>query len=166
MKTKYLIQGAMIAAIYFVLTYAVAPISWGLVQCRISEALSFLPFLTPVAIPGLFVGCLVANIIMMFTVGLLPLDVIFGSLATLVAAYLSFVISRRVPYKLGRWLAPAPAVIVNALVVGWLLSDIYMVGASYLVCALYVAAGQIVACYGLGIPLLLLLERYKEKLFS
>ncbi len=166
MKTKYLIQGAMIAAIYFVLTYAVAPISSGLLQCRISEALTILPFFTPAAVPGLFVGCLVANLIMMFTVGLLPLDVIFGSLATLVAAYLSYMISRRVPSKVGRWLAPAPAVIVNALVVGWLLSDVYQVGVSYTVCALYVAAGQMVACYGLGMPVLFLLERYKEKLFS
>ncbi|HWR23076.1 MAG TPA: QueT transporter family protein [Feifaniaceae bacterium] len=166
MKTKYLIQGAMIAAIYFVLTYAVAPISSGLLQCRVSEALSILPFFTPAAVPGLFVGCLVANLIMMFTVGLLPLDVIFGSLATLIAAYLSYVISRKVPIKAARWLAPAPAVVVNALVVGWLLSDVYQVGVSYLVCALYVAAGQILACYVLGMPLLFLLERYKEKLFS
>ncbi len=166
MKIKYLIQGAMIAAIYFVLTYAVAPISSGLLQCRISEALSILPFFTPAAVPGLFVGCLVANIIMMFTVGVLPLDVIFGSLATLVAAYLSYAISRRVPSKVGRWLSPAPAVIVNALVVGWLLSDVYQVGVSYLVCALYVAAGQIIACYVLGMPLLFLLDGYKEKLFS
>ncbi len=166
MKTKYLIQGAMIAALYFVLTYAIAPLSSGLIQCRISEAMSVLPYFTPAAVPGLFIGCLAANLIMMTTMGLLPLDVIFGSLATLVAAYLSFVLSRRVRSKAGRWLAPAPAVIVNALVVGWLLSDVYQVGAPYLVCALYVAAGQIVACYGLGMPLLLVLERYKEKLFS
>lgn len=165
MKTKYLIQGAMIAAIYFVLTYAVAPISSGLLQCRISEALTILPFFTPAAVPGLFVGCLVANLIMMFTVGLLPLDVIFGSLATLVAAYLSYVISRRVPPKVGRWLAPAPAVIVNALVVGWLLSNVYQVGVSFAVSAFYVAAGQIIACYVLGMPLLFLLDGYKEKLF-
>lgn len=166
MKTKYLIQGAMIAAIYFVLTYAIAPFSYSLIQCRISEALCILPFFTPAAVPGLFIGCLVANLIMMFTSGVLPLDVIFGSLATLAAAYLAYVISKKVSSKAARWLAPAPAVIVNALVVGWLLSDIYQVGVPYLLCALYVAAGQIVACYGLGIPLLLLLERYKEKLFS
>ncbi|MEL7603718.1 MAG: QueT transporter family protein, partial [Bacillota bacterium] len=79
-KTKYLIYGAMIAAIYFVLTYAVAPISSGLFQCRISEALCVLPYFTPAAVPGLFVGCLTANLIMMTTMGILPLDVIFGSL--------------------------------------------------------------------------------------
>lgn len=164
-KTKYLIYGAAIAAIYFVLTYAIAPFSYLLIQCRISEALSILPYFTTAAVPGLFVGCLVANLIMMFTAGLLPLDVIFGSLATLVAAYLAYIISRKVPSKVGRWLVPAPAVIVNALVVGWLLANIYGVGAPYWVCALYVAAGQIVACYGLGMPLLLLLEKYKQKLF-
>ncbi len=166
MKTKYLIQGAMIAAIYFVLTYAIAPFSYLLIQCRISEALSILPYFTAAAVPGLFVGCLVANLIMMFTTGLLPIDVIFGSLATLAAAYLSYVISRKVPSRAGRWIAPAPAVIINALVVGWLLSDVYRVGAPYLVCAAYVAIGQIIACYGLGMPLLFLLDGYKEKLFS
>ncbi len=164
-KTKYLIYGAMIAAIYFVLTYAVAPISSGLFQCRISEALCVLPYFTPAAVPGLFVGCLTANLIMMTTMGILPLDVIFGSLATLMAAYLSYILSKRSASKAGRWLVPAPAVLVNALVVGWLLADVYGVGAPYWVCALYVAAGQLVACYGLGMPLLLLLERYKQKLF-
>lgn len=164
-KTKYLIYGAMIAAIYFVLTYAVAPISSGLFQCRISEALCVLPYFTPAAVPGLFVGCLTANLIMMTTMGILPLDVIFGSLATLMAAYLSYALSKRFTSKAGRWLVPAPAVFVNALVVGWLLADVYGVGAPYWVCALYVAAGQLVACYGLGMPLLLLLERYKQKLF-
>lgn len=164
-KTKYLIYGAMIAAIYFVLTYAVAPISSGLFQCRISEALCVLPYFTSAAVPGLFVGCLTANLIMMTTMGILPLDVIFGSLATFFAAYLSYMLSKRFPSKAGRWLVPAPAVLVNALVVGWLLANIYGVGAPYWVCALYVAAGQIVACYGLGMPLLLLLEKYKQKLF-
>ncbi|MEL7604315.1 MAG: QueT transporter family protein, partial [Bacillota bacterium] len=79
--------------------------------------------------------------------------------------YLSYILSKRSASKAGRWLVPAPAVLVNALVVGWLLADVYGVGAPYWVCALYVAAGQLVACYGLGMPLLLLLERYKQKLF-
>ncbi len=166
MKTKYLIQGAMIGALYFVLTYAIAPISSGLVQCRISEAMCILPFFTPAAVPGLFIGCLAANLVMMTTVGLLPLDVIFGSLATLIAAALSLLIAKRVHTKVARYLVPAPAVIVNALIVGWLLSDVYQIGVSYLLCAGYVAIGQIIACYGLGMPLLLLLERYKKKLFS
>lgn len=164
-KLKTLVYGAMIAALYFILTYAIAPISSGLFQCRLSEALCVLPYFTPAAVPGLFIGCLTANLLMMTTMGILPLDVIFGSLATLLAAYLSFLISRRYTSKAARFLVPAPAVIVNALVVGWLLADVYKVGVSYWICALYVAAGQIAACYGLGMPLLFLLERYKQKLF-
>ncbi len=160
-KTKYLIYGAMIAAIYFVLTYAVAPISSGLFQCRVSEALCILPYFTPAAVPGLFVGCLTANLLM----GSPIYDVVFGSAATLLAAILTRQIAQQYPTPGARWLIPAPAVLLNALVVGWILSNVYDVGAPYWVCASYVALGQIGACYVLGMPLLFLLERYKDKLF-
>ena len=81
MKNKnvtFLTQAAMIAAIYVVLTYVFAPFSFGEVQIRISEALTILPLFTPAAIPGLFVGCLVGNIL---GGAILP-DIIFGSIAT------------------------------------------------------------------------------------
>ena len=81
-KVTFLTQAAMIAAIYVVLTFVFAPISFGEVQIRISEMLTVLPVFTPAAIPGLFVGCLIGNIT---GGGLLP-DVIFGSLATLIGA--------------------------------------------------------------------------------
>ena len=85
MKNKnvtFLTQAAMIAAIYVVLTYVFAPFSFGEVQIRISEALTILPLFTPAAIPGLFVGCLVGNIL---GGAILP-DIIFGSIATLIGA--------------------------------------------------------------------------------
>ena len=75
----YLVQGAMIAAIYVALTLSLMPISYGPIQFRVSEALCILPFFTPAAVPGLFVGCLLSNLLG----GLVPMDVICGSLATL-----------------------------------------------------------------------------------
>lgn len=154
MKTKQLLQGALIAAIYTILTLAVAPISSGLMQCRISEALCILPFFTPAAVPGLFVGCLLSNLLM----GAVVYDVIFGSLATLIAACLTLALKQ---HGWSKYLAPAPAVLCNALIIGWLLSDIYQVGVSFSLCALYVGAGEALACYVGGLPLLLLLERFK-----
>ncbi len=79
-KTLYLVQGALIAALYVVLTLVAAgfDLASGAIQVRISEALCILPFFTPAAVPGLFVGCLAANLV---TGSALP-DIIFGSLAT------------------------------------------------------------------------------------
>lgn len=87
MKNKnlsFMTQAAMIAAIYVVLTYIFAPFSFGEVQVRISEALTILPIFTPAAIPGLFVGCLIGNIL---GGAILP-DIVFGSIATLIGAFL------------------------------------------------------------------------------
>ena len=83
-RTKYLTHAAIIAAVYVVLTIIFAPISYGQVQVRISEALTVLPYFTPAAIPGLFIGCIIANIYG----GAGIIDIIFGSLATLFAAFL------------------------------------------------------------------------------
>ena len=82
MKTRFLAQAAVIAALYALLTVLVAPVASGLVQCRVSEALCVLPYFTFSAVPGLFVGCAMANLI----TGAPIYDVIFGSIATLLAA--------------------------------------------------------------------------------
>ena len=82
--------GAAIAAVYAVLTYLLAPISYGAVQFRVAEAMTLLPILMPEAIPGLFVGCLLANLLG----GAGPLDVIFGSLTTLVAAVMTYFLKK------------------------------------------------------------------------
>lgn len=161
-STQFIVQAAAIAAIYALLTIAIAPISSGLLQCRVSEALCVLPYFTPAAIPGLFIGCLLANLL----TGAMALDVLLGSTATLLAAVMTWWLQKRLQEKKARLLAPLPAVVINALIVGFLLSDVYQVGASYAVCALYVGAGQAIACYGVGFPLLLLLERYRGKLFG
>ena len=153
-----LAQGAIIAAVYAILTIFLAPISSGLIQCRVSEAMSVLPYFTFSAVPGLFIGCLIANLL----TGAPIYDVLFGSLATLLAAYITFLMRKRV----SKYLAPLPSVIVNALVVGWLLTYIYEVGVSFWVAAGYVAVGQAIACFALGLPLMSLLERFAGKLFG
>ncbi len=153
-----LAQGAIIAAIYALLTIFLAPISSGLVQCRVAEAMSVLPYFTFSAVPGLFIGCLLANLL----TGAPIYDVLFGSLATLIAAYLTYALRTKVP----KYLAPMPSVVVNALVVGWLLTYVYQVGVSYWVAAGYVAIGQAIACFALGLPLMTLLERFRGKLFG
>jgi uncharacterized membrane protein len=145
---SYWTRAAMIGALYAALTIIFAPISYGMVQVRISEMLLVLPFFTPAAIPGLFVGTVIAN---MFG-GLGILDIIFGSLATLMSAYLVSKISNK-------YLVPLPPVIVNAIVIGVILH--LVLGLPLHLTIIWVGAGQTVACYGLGLPLLLLLEKYR-----
>lgn len=155
---RELVQGAIIAAIYALLTIFLAPISSGLIQCRVSEAMCILPYFTFSAVPGLFIGCLLANLL----TGMAVYDVVFGSLATLLAAYLTYALRNKVP----KYLAPMPSVVVNALVVGWLLTSIYGFEVSFWVAAGYVAIGQAIACFALGLPLMSLLERFRGKLFG
>ncbi|MDL2257670.1 QueT transporter family protein [Eubacteriales bacterium OttesenSCG-928-K08] len=164
MKTRQIAQSAVIAAIYVLLTWATLPIGSGLIQCRVAEALCVLPCFTPAAIPGLFVGCLISNILS----GAVLYDVLFGSLATLAAALLARLVAKKLSPKLSLWLAPLPAVLINALVVGMVLAYAYGLaqeGTAAYVCILSVGAGQVVACYGLGVPLTLLLNRYGNSIF-
>lgn len=152
MKPRVLVQSAVIAAIYVLLTVCFAPISSGLIQCRVSEALCVLPYFTVAAIPGLFIGCLLSNLL----TGAMPVDVVFGSLATLLAALVTYAMRKRWT----KYFAPLPSVLCNAFVVGAVLVYAYGVHVPYLAACGYVAVGQALACYALGIPLLLLLERY------
>ncbi len=89
-KGTFITHAAAIAAIYVVLTLVFAPISYGEVQVRIAEALTILPFFTPAAIPGLFIGCLIGN----FLGGAILPDIIFGSLATLIGAIGSYALRK------------------------------------------------------------------------
>ncbi|HHY83615.1 MAG TPA: QueT transporter family protein [Clostridiales bacterium] len=153
--TRYLTQAAIIAAVYTVLTLAFAPLSYGegMVQVRISEMLTVLPFYTPAAIPGLFVGAIISNLFS--PVG--AIDVILGSLATLIAAWLTY----RMPNKI---LAPIPPIVVNGLVIGGMLHYVYKF--PLLLSILSVTAGQIVSCYILGGILIIVLEKVKNHLFQ
>lgn len=160
MKAKHVTQAGVIAAIYVVLTLPFATISTEVMQVRISESLTILPFFTPAAIPGLFIGCLLSNI---FISKFGMVDIVFGSLATFIAAYLS----RKMPNK---YLVPIPPIIVNALMVGALIYygtfGTLQINLTLFAFMGWLAVGQTIACYGLGMPLLLALEKYKTKIFS
>jgi len=150
---RYLTESAIIASIYVLFTIIFAPISYGLFQVRISEALTVLPAYTKAAIPGLFVGCLIANVI---GGNGLP-DIIFGSLSTLIAAFLSYKMPKR-------YLVPLPPVLINALVIGCVLSCVLNIPIH--IAFFWVGIGQFIACYGLGYLLMIQLDKYKDKLFK
>ena len=164
----FLAQAAVIAALYTVLTLvAVAMnLAFGPVQFRFSEALTILPVFTPAAIPGLTLGCVLSNLWSSFGLA----DIIFGSLATLLAALCSYWL-RRV-YLLGiPWLSVLAPVVFNALIVGAEITFLAPEGflwPAFLATALSVGAGELLVCVVLGIPLLLLIRRMKldERFFS
>ncbi len=142
--TRYIVRAAVIAAIYAALTLALQPISYGAVQLRFSEALTLLPILLAEAVPGVTVGCLLANIL---GGSMLP-DVIFGTLATLLAA----LATRRLRKRF--WLAAAMPVLFNGLIVGAVVHYCYAPEMALPLCMLSVAAGEAVACFVVG-PLLI-----------
>lgn len=157
-KTKFLTQSAMIATIYVVMVEAFKPFSYGIMQVRVAEALTVLPFFTPAAIPGLTLGVLISNLLGPY--GLL--DIVLGTLATLIAAYLSYRMSRKS-------LVPLPPVLVNAVIIGAMLYYIFLGtpdAMPLLPIMAWVGLGQAIACYGLGYPLMKVLERYKDKIFG
>lgn len=152
---KKLVRAAVIAGAYAGITLAAQPISLGPLQCRISEALCVLPYCLPEAVPGLFVGCVLGNLIS----GAEPWDVVFGSLATLLAAILTRLAGRK---KLPPFLAPLPPVVLNAVIVGFLLIKVYLAELSYPVAVLMVGGGEAISCYVLGLPLLYTLNKRKH----
>ena len=154
-NTQYLTRAAVIAALYVVLTYlaGVMNLAYGPVQFRFSEALTVLPFLFPEAVPGLFVGCIISNLISPYGM----IDLVVGSAATLLAAIWT--------YRCGkRWFAPMPPVIANALLVGAMIAWYEAgfgpgFGVAFAYNALTVGVGELVVCYALGLPLLGILEK-------
>ncbi len=156
LSARFLTQAALTAAIYTVVTLLLAPFSYGQLQVRVSEALTLLPILTPAAVPGLFVGCLLANLFN--PAGISMLDIVFGSLATLAAALCTYAL-REKPL-----LAAAPPVILNGLVVGWVLMVQFQL--PYLATAGWVGLGELIACYALGFPLLWALKKLPQRTFA
>lgn len=137
----------IIAGIYLALCLALQPFSYGPVQVRVAEALTLLPVIMPESIVGLFLGAILANSFG----GLGFVDIIFGSLATLVAAYLTYALRHTPVY----WLPP---IVVNALVVGYYLSLLFF--RPVLETMAYVALGQTLSVVLLGMPLLRVLRRH------
>ena len=114
-----------------------APFSYGEIQVRISEALTILPFFTPAAIPGLFVGCILANLLG----GAIPLDIAFGSIATLIGAVFTYKLRNS-----SKWLAPVPPIVANAVLVPFVLRYGYSVNLPIPLMMLTVGAGEIISC--------------------
>ena len=160
MKIKYLAQAGIIVALYIVFTIIAnaAGLASGVIQVRISEALTVLPFFTPAAIPGLFLGCLLSNIIG----GCVIWDIIFGSLATLLGALGTYAIRKKLP----DWCAAIPPIIANTLIVPFILSYAYEVPDSIPFLMLTVGAGEVISCGILGILLLKLLKPHRNVIFG
>lgn len=147
----FLTQAAMIAAIYVVITLIFAPISYGEVQIRLSEALTILPVFTPAAIPGLFIGCLISNLLG----GCIIPDILFGSLATLLGAVFTYTLREK-----SKYLAPVPPIISNMLIVPFVLRYGYQIPLPVPFLMLTVGIGEILSCGLLGIILYTALKKY------
>lgn len=146
-KTKFLTISALITALYVALTAvsALLGIDKGVVQFRLSEALTVLPVLTPAAIPGLTLGCLVSN----FAFGALPPDILFGTLATLLGA-----LGTRLLGQKSEWLAALPPILSNTVIVPLVLKFAYRAEGTVPFFMLTVFVGQFVCCGILGLAFL------------
>ena len=156
-KALFITQAAVIAALYVVLVVVFNYISFGPIQFRVAEALTILPYFTPAAIPGLFIGCILANVIG----GAVIWDIIFGSIATLIGAVFTYLLRKK-----SKFLAPLPPVLANTIIVPWVLK--YAYGAEEMVwfMAVTVGIGEILACYVLGMILLFALNKVRRQVFG
>ncbi len=155
---RFLCRGALVAALYVALTWlcALVGLDKGVIQMRLSEALCVLPAFTGAAVPGLFVGCLLANLL---TGSALP-DIIFGSLATLIGALGAYFLRRR------KWLVPLPTVLANTLIIPFVLRFAYGAEGSIPYFMLTVGAGEVISAYICGMLLYAALERRAANLFK
>ena len=156
-RVLFMTQAAMIATIYVVLTVIFAPFSFGQVQVRISEALTILPYFTPAAIPGLYIGCMIGNII---GGAILP-DIIFGSLATLIGAVFTYLLRKQ-----SKFLAPLPAIISNTLIVPFVLYYAYGITLPVPILMLGILVGELISCGLLGMIVLSALQKHRYKIFK
>jgi uncharacterized membrane protein len=166
-KVLYLTQGAAIAAIYVVLCQIFAPISFRDVQVRIAEGLTILPFFTSAAIPGLFVGCVLGNLLG----GAIPIDIIFGSLATLIGALGTWAIGRWIRRKHPashrmKFLLPVPPILANALIIPFILYYGYGITVPIPIQIATVGAGEILSCGVIGMIILFALEKAGMRIFK
>ena len=155
-NTRTLVRAALIAALYTVLTLLLQPLSYGEVQIRFSEALTLLPILLPEAVPALAVGCLLANILGGCTI----FDIVFGTLATLLAA----LCTRRLRDRF--WLAALMPVLFNGVIVGAVVHYCYAPVFPLPLSMLSVAAGEAVACLIVGPLLVRVMQRISQELMA
>ena len=163
-RTKYITQAAAVAALYIVFTLIanLAGLASGTIQVRISEALTVIPFFTNAAVPGLFVGCILSNIMC----GGVIWDIIFGSIATLLGALGTYAIRKKLP----DWCAAIPPIIANALIIPFVLVYAYgpeggvTDGIPFLM--LTVGIGEVISCGILGVLLLKVLKPHRNVIFG
>ena len=172
-KTLFITQAAVIAALYVVLTHFANMLGLAnyAIQVRFSEALTILPFFTPAAIPGLFIGCIIANI----TTGCMLLDIIFGSVATLLGALGTYLIAHGLKNtsaqdlhrtsKLRTWLCPIPPIVANTIIVPLVLIHVYKLEGTLPYFMLTVFIGEVISCFALGMILLFALDKRKGAIF-
>jgi uncharacterized membrane protein len=155
-KAQFLTQGALIAALYVVLTYItnIFGLASGAVQVRVSEALCILPAFTFSAVPGLFAGCVAANLL----TGATLWDIVFGSAATLLGALGTYYWGKN------RFLIPLFPIMSNTLIIPKVLQLAYGVEQGYAVLAVSIFIGEVISCGVLG--LLLYKGIKKTKLFD
>ena len=164
-NVRKVVFAGILAALYAALTMTLGIISYGPIQFRIAEALTVLPFFFPFTIWGLFVGCIIANIMSPYMI----LDMIFGSLASLMAGLCTMKIGKiargRVSMKV---LACFPPVIFNAVIIGAMIAyivvgfgDSYAFLTAFVTFGLQVGFGQLVVLYVLGLPILIYLPKSK-----
>ena len=156
-STRYLTRGALVAAMYVALSYLsnLFGLASGVIQFRVSEVLCILPLFMPEAIPGLFIGCILSNIIS----GCVLWDIVFGSLATLIGAVGCYAM-RRLPNKL-KWLATLPNILANSIIVPFVLMYAYGVDSGYFFLMLTVGIGEVVCSGVLGTAALYSMNKIK-----
>lgn len=158
---NFIITGALIAAVYAGLTFLsnAFGLAYGPIHLRISEVLTLLPVFTPAAIPGLTVGCFIANI-----GSFNAADMIFGTLATLIAAIITYLL-RNVTVKKLPILSMLSPVIVNALIIGLEIAILFLPEGysfwGFIISALEVGAGELIVCFVLGVPFYLAVNKYR-----
>ncbi|MFR7992455.1 MAG: QueT transporter family protein [Lachnospiraceae bacterium] len=155
-NSRYITTAAMIAALYVVLTMIANALGLAsqAIQLRFSEALTVLPYFTAAAVPGLAVGCLLSNVL----AGGVIIDVIFGTIATLLGALGTYALRK---YK---YAAPLPPIIANTLIIPFVLKYGYHIDELWY-SFLTVGAGELLSCGVLGLLLLTILQKYKKFLF-
>lgn len=155
-ETKFFTQSALVASLYVVLTLVSASLGLasGVIQVRVSEALTILPAFIPSAIPGLFVGCIVANLV----TGTALWDVVFGAVATLLGAVGTYLLRKN------RYLAIFPPILSNTIIIPFVLKFAYGVVEGYSFLFLTIFLGELISCGILGTMLSKALD--KTKLFD
>ena len=152
---RFIVYNGIVAALYIVLTYFLAPISYGPLQARISEAMTVFPIFSFNMIPGLTIGCLVSNLINPDNLG--PVDIIGGTLATLIAGIFSRIIGKK-----NMWLGIIPPIVANGIIVGGYLPFLLLDTVTWqevVITMLTVAGGEAAVLVVLGLPLVAVIEK-------